>query len=92
MAVLASITPLRRGLASMSDKSPVQNSLSYRDAGVDIDAGDALVRDIAPDARRTRRPGAERGLFPGLEGLFRGPEPPNLEITPLNLKRTLDPG
>ena len=53
----------------MSDKSPVQNSLSYRDAGVDIDAGDALVRDIAPDARRTRRPGADVALG-GFGGLF----------------------
>lgn len=53
----------------MSDKSPVRNSLSYRDAGVDIDAGDALVRDIAPDARRTRRAGADVALG-GFGGLF----------------------
>ena len=53
----------------MSDKLPVRNSLSYRDAGVDIDAGDALVRDIAPDARRTRRPGADVALG-GFGGLF----------------------
>ena len=53
----------------MSDKSSVQNSLSYRDAGVDIDAGDALVRDIAPDAKRTRRPGADVALG-GFGGLF----------------------
>ncbi|MGB1871298.1 MAG: phosphoribosylformylglycinamidine cyclo-ligase [Candidatus Puniceispirillaceae bacterium] len=53
----------------MSDKSPVQNSLSYRDAGVDIDAGDALVRDIAPDAKRTRRAGADVALG-GFGGLF----------------------
>jgi phosphoribosylformylglycinamidine cyclo-ligase len=69
MAAALSITPLRHGLASMSDKSPVKNSLSYRDAGVDIDAGDALVRDIAPDARRTRRPGADVALG-GFGGLF----------------------
>ena len=62
-------TPLRRGLASMSHKSPVRNSLSYRDAGVDIDAGDALIRDIAPDAKRTRRPGADVALG-GFGGLF----------------------
>jgi phosphoribosylformylglycinamidine cyclo-ligase len=53
----------------MTDKSPVRNSLSYRDAGVDIDAGDALVRDIAPDARRTRRAGADVALG-GFGGLF----------------------
>ena len=30
--------------------------LSYRDAGVDIDAGNALVKRISPIAKRTRRP------------------------------------
>ena len=53
----------------MSEKTPVSNSLSYRDAGVDIDAGDALVRDIAPDAKRTRRAGAD-GALGGFGGLF----------------------
>lgn len=32
-----------------------RKSLSYRDAGVDIDAGDALVERIKPAAKRTRR-------------------------------------
>ena len=32
------------------------NSLSYRDAGVDIDAGDQLVENIKPFAKRTMRP------------------------------------
>jgi phosphoribosylformylglycinamidine cyclo-ligase len=32
-------------------------SLTYRDAGVDIDAGDALVESIKPIARATRRAG-----------------------------------
>ena len=53
----------------MSDKTPPRNSLSYRDAGVDIDAGDALVRDIGPDAARTRRAGADVALG-GFGGLF----------------------
>jgi len=53
----------------MSDKTPPRNSLSYRDAGVDIDAGDALVGDIGPDAARTRRPGADVALG-GFGGLF----------------------
>jgi len=53
----------------MSDKSPVRNSLSYRDAGVDFDAGEALVHDIAPDAKRTRRPGADVALG-GFGGVF----------------------
>lgn len=33
-----------------------QSPLSYRDAGVDIDAGDALVEAIKPYAKRTMRP------------------------------------
>jgi phosphoribosylformylglycinamidine cyclo-ligase len=37
-------------------------SLSYRDAGVDIDAGDALVEAIKPFARRTLRPEVMAGI------------------------------
>ena len=36
--------------------------LSYRDAGVDIDAGNALVKRIGPVARRTSRPEVMGGL------------------------------
>src|SRR4029077_17404246 len=36
--------------------------LSYRDAGVDIDAGDALVETIKPFARRTMRPEVLAGI------------------------------
>jgi phosphoribosylformylglycinamidine cyclo-ligase len=36
--------------------------LSYRDAGVDIDAGDALVEAIKPLARRTLRPEVMAGI------------------------------
>jgi len=36
--------------------------LSYRDAGVDIDAGDALVEAIKPFAKRTMRPEVLAGL------------------------------
>ena len=43
--------------------------LTYKDAGVDIDAGDALVQRIAPAARATRRPGADADLG-GFGGLF----------------------
>jgi phosphoribosylformylglycinamidine cyclo-ligase len=39
----------------MSDPSASPPPLSYRDAGVDIDAGDALVERIKPFARRTMR-------------------------------------
>jgi phosphoribosylformylglycinamidine cyclo-ligase len=52
----------------MSDK-PGRNGLTYKDAGVDIDAGEALVRRIAPAARATRRAGADADLG-GFGGLF----------------------
>merc|ERR1711974_470006 len=35
---------------------------TYRDAGVDIDAGNELVKRIAPVAKRTRRPEVLGGL------------------------------
>ena len=38
------------------------SSLSYRDAGVDIDAGDSLVERIKPLARRTMRPEVLAGI------------------------------
>jgi phosphoribosylformylglycinamidine cyclo-ligase len=41
----------------------------YREAGVDIDAGEALVRAIAPLTRSTARPGAS-GEIGGFGGLF----------------------
>src|SRR5579871_588797 len=44
-------------------------NLTYKDAGVDIDAGEALVARIAPAARATRRPGADADLG-GFGGLF----------------------
>ena len=50
-------------------KKPRRNSLTYKDTGVDIEAGDALVRRIAPLARSTKRPGAEADLG-GFGGLF----------------------
>jgi len=39
-----------------------KEGLSYRDAGVDIDAGDALVEAIKPFARRTMRPEVLAGI------------------------------
>jgi phosphoribosylformylglycinamidine cyclo-ligase len=44
------------------------SSLSYRDAGVDIDAGDQLVENIKPYAKRTMRPEVLSGIggFGGL--------------------------
>ena len=44
-------------------------SLSYRDAGVDIDAGDALVDRIKPFAKRTMRPEVLGGIG-GFGALF----------------------
>ena len=44
----------------MMTKRP--NGLTYAGAGVDIDAGAALVERIKPLARATRRPGADGGL------------------------------
>src|ERR1700761_9104900 len=46
-----------------------KNGLTYKDSGVDIDAGEELVRRIAPAARATRRPGADADLG-GFGGLF----------------------
>ena len=43
--------------------------MSYQEAGVDIDAGNALVEAIKPLARSTSRPGSEAGLG-GFGGLF----------------------
>jgi phosphoribosylformylglycinamidine cyclo-ligase len=44
-------------------------SLTYRDAGVDIDAGDALVERIKPFAKRTMRPEVLAGIG-GFGALF----------------------
>jgi phosphoribosylformylglycinamidine cyclo-ligase len=49
----------------MSDPKPY----TYAQAGVSIDAGNALVKAIAPLARSTRRPGADADLG-GFGGLF----------------------
>ncbi len=45
-------------------------SLTYKDAGVDIDAGDAFAKAIAPLARTTHRPEVI-GSLGGFSGLFR---------------------
>jgi len=57
--------------ASRGD-DPSSPSLSYRDAGVDIDAGNALVERIKPLAAATRRPGVLAGLG-GFGALFEIP-------------------
>lgn len=55
---------------SQSDKP---SSLSYRDAGVDIDAGDAFIDVIKPVAKRTQREGCLSGLG-GFGALFQVPK------------------
>ncbi|CAH1669827.1 phosphoribosylformylglycinamide cyclo-ligase [Hyphomicrobiales bacterium] len=46
-----------------------KNGLTYAEAGVDIDAGNAMVEAIKPLVRSTRRPGAD-GEIGGFGGLF----------------------
>jgi phosphoribosylformylglycinamidine cyclo-ligase len=50
-----------------SNDSPTP--ITYRDSGVDIDAGNALVEAIKPLVKATRRPGADGGIG-GFGGLF----------------------
>ena len=47
----------------------LKNGLTYADAGVDIDAGNAMVEEIKPLVRATRRPGADAEIG-GFGGLF----------------------
>lgn len=47
----------------------LKNGLTYADAGVDIDAGNAMVEEIKPMVRSTRRPGADAEIG-GFGGLF----------------------
>jgi len=53
----------------MDKKESPKSPLTYRDAGVDIDAGDALVSEIKPFAKKTMRAGANPDLG-GFGGLF----------------------
>jgi phosphoribosylformylglycinamidine cyclo-ligase len=49
------------------------SALTYRDAGVDIDAGEQLVKNIKPLAKKTNRPGLLGGLG-GFGALFEIPK------------------
>lgn len=54
----------------MSDtQKPLENGLTYADAGVDIDAGELLVEHIKPLAKSTARPGSDPSLG-GFGALF----------------------
>ena len=56
-----------------SSTNSSSNGLSYRDAGVDIDAGDALVDRIKPMAKKTMREGVLAGIG-GFGALFEVPK------------------
>jgi len=60
---------------SITPASPASPStpLSYKDAGVDIDAGDALVERIKPLAKKTLREGVMAGIG-GFGALFEVPK------------------
>ena len=53
--------------------TPAASALSYKDAGVDIDAGDALVERIKPLAKKTMREGVLAGIG-GFGALFEVPK------------------
>ncbi len=57
----------------MSANNSDNTSISYRDAGVDIEAGDALVEQIKPFAKRTMRPEVLGGIG-GFGSLFAVPQ------------------
>ncbi len=73
--ILTYARAIPRGAADMTQqRSPSPTApLTYRDAGVDIDAGDALVEKIKPFARRTMRPGVLAGIG-GFGALFEVPK------------------
>ena len=53
----------------MSSRQKQSRSYKYSDTGVDIDEGEALIEEIAPHAKRTKRAGASTDLG-GFGGLF----------------------
>jgi phosphoribosylformylglycinamidine cyclo-ligase len=53
--------------------TPAASALSYKDAGVDIDAGDALVERIKPLAKKTMREGVLAGIG-GFGAMFEVPK------------------
>lgn len=57
----------------MSTAATPPSALSYKDAGVDIDAGDALVERIKPLAKKTMRDGVLAGIG-GFGALFQVPQ------------------
>src|SRR5512143_3380036 len=66
-----SVSPIHKAIPVADDPSAL-HPLSYRAAGVDIDAGNRLVERIKPLAERTRRPGVLGGVG-GFGALFELP-------------------
>src|SRR5574343_1177802 len=58
---------------NLNPSDNAKSSISYRDAGVDIEAGDALVENIKPFAKRTMRPEVLAGIG-GFGSLFEVPK------------------
>lgn len=61
------VTPFVPTMSQPPTSAPASTSsaispLTYKDAGVDIDAGDALVENIKPFAKRTMRPEVMAGI------------------------------
>lgn len=59
---VSSRRPIQAAPGSREDSITTRNTFSYKDAGVDIDAGNALVEAIKPLAKSTARPGSDAGL------------------------------
>jgi phosphoribosylformylglycinamidine cyclo-ligase len=68
IGIFPATEPAVSGQHTTSSGTPI----SYRDAGVDIDAGNSLVERIKPIVARTRRPGVIAGLG-GFGALFELP-------------------
>ena len=60
-------------MTSLSPEKPLAQAFSYKNAGVDIDAGDALVERIKPLAAKTMREGVLAGIG-GFGALFEVPK------------------
>ena len=67
--LLATTAWKSKRLVSSGPSTMSQKPLTYADAGVSIDAGNALVKAIGPLARSTARPGADAELG-GFGGFF----------------------
>ena len=59
-------------MSGQESTSSAKSAISYRDAGVNIDAGNALIERIKPSVARTKRPGVIAGLG-GFGALFELP-------------------